>query len=479
MGATLEAVKNPFTEWVERYRNNPPRFVYEVLGVMPDKWQIQCLRAYGRGERKMSIRSSHGPGKTAVAAWMALHQLLFRFPQKTVVTAPSAPQLFDAFYVELKHWITKLPPDVQTLLEIKSDRIELKHATESSFLSCRTSRSDTPEALAGVHSKHVLLICDEASGIPEAIFEAAAGSMSGGAPGTGENATTLLIGNPVRTSGLFFDSHTRLKSTWWTMHVSAFDSPRVSDEYVQEMAEKYGEESNVYRVRVLGEFPLVDDDCVIPFTLVEAAQNRDVQANPDASIVWGLDVARFGSDKSALCKRKRNVVLEPVKVWSQLDLMELTGRIKHEWDDTQLSDRPTEILVDSIGMGAGVEDRLKELGLPARGINVSESPALGDTYRNLRTELWFAAKDWLSKLDCKLPKDDDKLAQELVIPKYGFTSNGKMYVESKDDMRKRGFASPDIADAFVLTFGGGAATSGWGPQPSWNKPMKREIRGIV
>ena len=473
MTAAVEPALNPFTRWVNRYRPNSARFVYEVLGVLPDKWQIKCLRAYDQGHRKMSIRSSHGPGKTAVASWMALHTLLFRYPQKTVVTAPSAPQLFDAFFVELKHWITKLPTDVQGLLEQKADRIELKGAAESSFLSCRTSRSDTPEALAGIHSANVLLICDEASGIPESVFEAASGSMSG------INATTLLIGNPVRTSGLFFDSHTRLKKSWWTMHVSAFDSPRVSDEYVQEMAEKYGEESNVYRVRVLGEFPLVDDDCVIPFTLVEAAQSREVTVNPDAAIVWGLDVARFGSDKSALCKRQRNVVLEPVKIWSQLDLMELTGRVKHEWDDTRLSDRPTEILVDSIGLGAGVTDRLRELGLPARGINVSESPALGDTYRNLRTELWFNAKDWLSKLDCRLPKDDDRLAQELVIPKYGFTSNGKMYVESKDDMRKRGFASPDVADAFVLTFASVAATTGWGPQVAWDQPIKREIRGIV
>ena len=471
---TAAPQQEQFESWLGRYRYHTARFVYEVLGILPDRWQIRVMRAYDRGERRISIRSCHGSGKTALASWLALHQMLFFFPQKTVVTAPSAPQLFDAFFVEFKHWVKRLPADLQGLLNVKSDRVELKSAPESSFLSCRTSRSDSPEALQGVHSDHVLLICDEASGIPEGVFEAASGSMSG------ENACTLLIGNPVRITGLFYDTHTRIADDWFTATVSAYDTRRVSQEFIDEMAKKYGEDSNVFRVRVLGEFPLVDDDCVIPFSYVEGAVNRETEANPDASIVWGVDVARFGVDKSTLCKRQRNVVLEPVKVWSQLNLMELSGRIMVEWTDTPTSERPTEILIDSNGIGAGVVDRLQELGLPVIGINVSESPALGDTYKNQRSELWFACKDWLAKLDCSLPADDKELARQLVQPRYTFTSGGKMVVETKEEMKKRGLSSPDIADALILTFAGLAATASWGTARStnWNQPLERGIEAI-
>src|SRR5690606_25246911 len=313
------------------------------------------------------------------------------------------------------------------------------------FISARTSRAEQPEALQGIHSDHVLLVADEASGVPEQVFEAAAGSMSG------ENATTILLGNPVRGSGFFYDTHHRLSGQWKTLRVSCEDSPRVSKAYIQEMAARYGEESNAFRVRVLGEFPLTDDDTVIPLELVEAATQRDVETNPHAPIVWGVDVARFGSDKSALAKRQANQLLEPVQTWSGLDTMQLTGVIKAAWDALTPSERPVEILVDSIGMGAGVVDRLRELGLPARGINVSESPSLGQTYSNLRAELWYKARAWLAARDSRLPPDDD-LKAELVSPRYKFTSSGKIQVESKDDMRKRGLPSPDRADAFVLTF---------------------------
>ena len=123
-------------------------------------------------------------------------------------------------------------------------------------------------------------------------------------------------------------------------------------------------------------------------------------------------------------------------------------------------------------------DRLRELGLPARGINVSESPALGQTYLNLRAELWHKAKAWLEKRDCKLPNNEDLIA-ELATVRYQFTSNGKIKIESKDDIRRRGMKSPDMADAFVLTFASDAAVASYGFKQGWNKPLKRNIRGIV
>lgn len=221
-------------------------------------------------------------GKSTTAAWAMLWFLIFRFPVKIVVTAPTSSQLFDALFAELKRWINELPDPLKEILDVKTDRVSHKAAPSEAFISARTSRAETPEALQGVHSDNVLLICDEAPAIPEAVFEAAAGSMSG------ESACTILLGNPTRSSGFFFDTHHRQANEWWTRKVSCVDSPRVAEDYVAEMAARYGEESNAFRVRVLGEFPQRDDDTAIPLELVEAAQNREVVVTDDEPIVWGL-----------------------------------------------------------------------------------------------------------------------------------------------------------------------------------------------
>lgn len=447
-------------------------FVREVLGEEPDPWQCDLLNAVAQGERRISVRSGHGVGKTACLSWLIIWWTLCRFPQKTVATAPTSSQLFDALASEVKGWIGKLPPELQALIEIKAERIELISKPSESFVAFKTSRAETPEALAGVHSENVLLIGDEASGIPEQVFEAASGSMSG------HTATTVLAGNPVRSSGLFYDTHHSLRDIWHTIHVSCADCSRVSSDFITDMARRYGEKSNAFRVRVLGEFPLADDDTVIPFDLMEAALKRDVTPKL-VKPIWGLDCARFGMDRSALAKRQGNVLTEKVKSWTQLDTMELAGRVKAEYDSCTESTKPSEICVDSIGLGAGVCDRLRELGLPARGINVSESPAMGHRFANLRAELMWAVRDWLSLRDCNICADD-ALGAELVMIKYKFTSSGKIQIESKADIKKRGFASPDVADSFILTFASSAvsATHGSSSSTSWSKPLKRIIKGI-
>ena len=465
-------MQNPYLDFVKRYHKAPVAFVEEVLGVTPDPWQKRLLELLAAGERKVSVRSGHGTGKSTVASWAMLWFMLTRVPVKVVVTAPTASQLFDALFGECRRWAKLLPPAVGELLEIKSDRIELKASPEESFISARTSRAEQPDALQGIHAEWVLLVVDEAPGVSEAVFESAGGSMSG------HNATTLLLGNPTRTQGYFYDTFHRLSGEWKNLHVSCLDSPRVSDDYVKEMSSRYGEGSNAYRVRVLGEFPVADDDTLIGLELAQTAIDRDVVQNPNAPILWGLDVARFGTDSSALCKRQANVVLEPVKTWKNLDLMSLTGAVLHEYESADFKMRPAEILVDSIGLGAGVVDRLRELNLPARGINVGESPAFKGQYANLRAELWSKAKAWLEARDCKLPRDE-RLVNELSSPRYSFMSNGKLKLESKDDMKRRGLVSPDVADAFVLTFASEAATGGGAYAPTWTKAVKRQIRGVV
>lgn len=461
---------NVFNEWVARYKDDPVLFVMEVLGVDPDPWQIKFLRAIARGDRKISVRSGHGVGKSTGSAWAMLWFFMTRSPVKVVVTAPTSAQLFDAMFAELKRWVGMLPLPLQELIDVKQDRVVFRAAPDEMFISARTSRAEQPEALQGIHSEHVMLVADEASGVPEQVFEAAAGSMSG------HSAVTLLLGNPTRSSGFFYDTHNRLSSEWTTFRVSCEDSPRVSADYVQEMKSRYGEDSNAYRIRVLGDFPRSDDDTVIPMELLESAKMRDVQGSLSSRPIWGLDVARFGNDSSSLCKRRGNVVPTSARVWKNLDLMQLTGAVVAEYELCEEADRPEEILVDSIGLGAGVVDRLRELGLPARGINVSESASFKGMYVNLRAELWYRALAWFEKRDVAIP-NDDRLISELATVRYKFASNGKRQIESKDEIKKRGLKSPDVADSFVLTFASDATTAlyGVGPKSSWSKPLKRNV----
>ena len=465
-----QQLEKAMDEWVRRYRPNPVLWVQEVLGVDPDDWQKEFLTAIARGDRKITVRSGHGVGKSTGSSWAMLWFFLTRSPVKVVVTAPTSAQLFDALFAELKRWVGELPEMWQSMITVKQDRIVFNAAPDEMFISARTSRAEQPEALQGIHSDNVMLVADEASGVPEQVFEAAAGSMSG------HSAVTLLLGNPTRSSGFFYDTHNRLASEWTVFKVSCADSPRVSQDYIDEMASRYGEDSNAFRVRVLGEFPRSDDDTMIAMDLIESARMRDVAVNPYAPVVWGLDVARFGSDSSALCKRKANVVLEPPRQWKDLDLMQLTGAVVAEYEALEEKDRPEVILVDSIGLGAGVVDRLVELGLPARGINVAESPSFGTQYRNLKAELWAKAKAWLERRDCLLP-NDSRLISELATVRYKFASNGKLQIESKEEIKKRGLKSPDVADAFVLTFAEEATVGlhGRSSSGSWSKPLKRNL----
>lgn len=468
------STENVFRQWVDRYHPDPVLFVQEVLGVDPDPWQIEFLKAIARGDRKISVRSGHGVGKSTASSWAMLWYFMTRSPVKVVVTAPTSAQLYDAMFAELKRWINSMPLPLQGLLTVKQERIEFNAAPTEMFISARTSRAEQPEALQGIHSENVMLVADEASGVPEQVFEAAAGSMSG------HNAVTLLLGNPVRSSGFFYDTHTRLADEWTTFRVSCLESPRVSDEYVKEMQTRYGEESNVYRIRVLGEFPRGDDDTVIAMDLLEQAVTRDVAPSQHAPVVWGLDVARFGSDRSALCKRQGNAMTEAIRTWKNLDLMQLTGAVVAEYEALAPSARPREILVDSIGLGAGVVDRLRELNLPARGINVAESPAMGGTYRNLKAELWYRAKAWLEARDCTMVRDDVLIA-ELATVRYSFTSGGKIQIEGKDEIRKRGLPSPDKADAFVLTFASDAIAGLYGSAGGnkWSQPLRRNLSRVA
>jgi phage terminase large subunit len=435
--------RNPFLTAMSRYARAPIGFVREVLHAEPDAWQLEALRAIARGHTRIAIRSGHGVGKTALAAWVMVWFANTRAPFKVAVTAPSAPQLFDALWPELVKWFTLLPMGWRSLWDITSDHITLK-GNQECFITARTSRPDKPEAMSGLHSTHILLVADEASGIDEAVYEAAGGSMS--SPG----AITLLIGNPTRSSGYFWRCHLMERDRWFTMRVSGLDSPRVTPDYVEETIRRYGRDSNAFRIRVLGEFPIADADTVIAASLVDDAMLRDVVLDPSAPAIWGVDVARFGDDASVLIKRHGSVVPEMPRRWRNFDTMQLAGAIKAEYDAAGTY-KPALIVIDVIGIGAGVVDRLHEQNLPILGVNVAEVPSTTGRYARLRDELWVRTREWLESRSVRLPRDD-QLRDDLVAPRYAFLSDGRLQVESKNAMRSRGLASPDSADALIHTF---------------------------
>lgn len=476
----MEAYENPFMEFVPLYYHDPVRMVEEVLGMdgsdaqhTIDPKQRELLAAVARGERRISVRSGHGVGKTAVLAWLIVWFILTRYPMKVVATAPTASQLFNALAAEVKKWIGRLPRPLQETLEIKSERIELRRDPAASFVAFNTSRAETPEAMQGVHSENVLLIADEASGVPDPVFEASSGSMAG------PNRQMVLAGNPVRSSGLFWQTFNKedVAKKWYKIHISAVGHPRIPEDFITDMASRYGENSNAFRVRVLGEFPLADDDTIIPFELAESAMNRDVKPI-DVKPIWGLDVAAKGKNNSALAKRKGNVLLEPVKSWNGLDTMELVGRVKEQWDSCPLDMRPDAICIDSIGIGAGVADRLHEMGLPALSINVGESSSMKDRFANLKAELWWSVREWFEPRDVNISRDT-KLRDQLINIKVKPTLTNKIGIETKDQLKARGVESPDEAEAFVLTFAVPAMRAGGkSTKQSWNKPLKRIIPGL-
>ena len=197
--------------------------------------------------------------------------------------------------------------------------------------------------------------------------------------------------------------------------MSCLDSKLVSPDFVRQIAATYGETSNAYRVRVLGEFSLHEDDTLIAAELVDAAMNRDVVLDTKEPLIYGLDVARFGDDRTVLCKRQGSVMIE-YRSWGGTDLMQTCGRVMHE----AAIDKPAEICIDSIGLGAGVADRLREQGLNVRDVNVSEVSALNPQASKLRDELWMTVRDWLAQRACRLPRSEE-LRAELVGPTYGFS----------------------------------------------------------
>lgn len=436
--AAAETVKS-----IKAWAVDPGLFVKQCFGCEPEKWQAQALASLVQHDR-IAIRSGHGVGKTTFLSWAVLWWLSTRYPAKVACTAPTAHQLKDVLWAEIGKWIRKMPKPLQDQFIINTQQITLIGAEQESFAVARTARRENPEAFQGFHSDNMLFIVDEASGVDEAIFETGKGAMST------KGAKTIMTGNPTRTSGYFYDAFHRNKDYWLKLAIPCEASSLVDVAFIKEMAENYGISSNIYRIRVLGEFPLSASDGIIPVSLIEAATVREVQQTI-SPWYWGLDIARFGDDRSVLIKRRGNTCLEQPRVWRQLDNMQLAGAVAAEYFATEEKSRPKSIFVDATGM-AGVGDRLRQLGLPSVDVVVGANAPSYEPYQNIKAQLWFKAREWFMSKDVAMVNNQD-LVGELAIMNYSFhDKTGKKIVSSKEEIKDKYKKSPDLADAFVLTF---------------------------
>lgn len=428
----------------QRFKDDPAFFHREVLGYEPWEKQLEISLSI-RDHRNTAIRSNNGSGKTYHMAREALRFLYAYGPDAVVIdTAPTWTQVENQFWRNLRDAYQRASyPLGGHLLKTKLD------IDETWFAIGLANDEHNMEGFQGWHAKSMLVIFDEASGISPKIYEAALGAMAGG-----HTVRFVLIGNPTQNSGPFYDAFK--DPTFNKIHISAFDTPNVQAkaqivpglvtwDFVEEVRKKYGEDSDIYRVRVLGNFPLRASDTLISIDGVERSFNADRELVNQEDHRFGLDPARFGDDDSAFVERKGNWA-RVVEVVNGNDTMTLAGK-----GARLLRDNPNASLwIDIIGLGAGIYDRLKEqpdIADRVYGVNVAGKPRDETEYLNIRIESWANVRDWLR--DAVLEKHE--AFYELAQPKYKISSAGKLQLEGKDDMKKRGVKSPNVGDALALT----------------------------
>jgi phage terminase large subunit len=477
---------------VRRIQRDPVWFAREILGF--EAWSKQRLILESvRDNDATAVRSCHGIGKTATAAEVVLWFLAAFGPECLVVTtAPTWRQVKDLLWREIRKAYKRGEGFYQGHLT----ETRLDFAPDWYAVGLSTNQ---PENFQGYHAPHLLFVVDEASGVRQAIFEAAEGFL------TAAGSRTLLIGNPTQIGGEFHSAFHGSRSLYNAIHVSAFDTPAftgeaVSDkvarvlpskQWVERMKTKYrvadkderggsGVRLNpVYEVRVLGQFPSQGERAVVPMYEVENAQARELPMPEPTEAgavmsdelrellesswpaVVSCDVARFGDDETVIALRQGKRV-RIVEVIQGQDTMETAGMLLRyaRANVHPLYGKPL-IAVDDTGVGGGVTDRLRELsredGNSFRVIafNGSNSPAESnaDEYPNARSELWFEfAEDWLPELDLD---DDEDLLADLCAPQYNVDSKSRRVVEPKDETKKRLGRSPDRADAVMIAFSRG------------------------
>ena len=440
MSSLTTAQRNKFRRLIKRWQKSPLQFVEEALKAEPTPQQREALIALAKPGAHVTIRSGHGTGKSTVFAWAILWHVICFDNSKCPVTAPTGHQLKDIIWAEISLWHALLPPALRDMLEIGTDRVAMRSKEKRRFAVARTARRETPDALQGFHAKNILFAIDEAPGVDEKVFEVAQGALS--TPG----ARVIMAGNPTRVTGYFYESHQPDKSDRWTqLSFSCLDSPLVGKEYPLDVAQAYGEDSDTYRIRVLGEFPKGTIAQLFPIDLVNEAMKRKcgVTQYNFAPKILGVDVAWEGDDSSAIFLRQ-GIASELLGVYHQMNNMDLASMVIQF-----ANERNVDAVFVDIGWGSGVIDRMRQLGYEPTPVNFGGSSSK-ERYQNKRTQMWCEMKLWLE--DGGVMPEDHRLRQDLVGPQYEFRSNGRLILERKKDMKKRGLRSPDLGDALALTF---------------------------
>lgn len=436
------------------YYYNPLHFVIDIIRAKPTKQQQEVLRAfeYSRGKNEynvdfeqvwVAVKSGQGPGKTTLAAWLIMWFLATRHNAFVPCTAPTSTQLKSVLWRELAKWQERSL--IKDWFELTSYKFSVKGHESKWYAIARTSNK--PESLQGLHEDNMFFVIDEASGIPEEMMEVIHGTL------TNEGAYCFMIGNPTTISGTFYNAFHKDKKLWKTFTMNSEKSERVSKEHIQRMRAKYGEHTDVYRVRVLGEFPSGATDSMFGIDEVTKMMNRELPEPTIMKAIYGVDVARFGDDKTVIARRI-GMTIEILGEYFGKDTMETSGILLNFIKNDLEKGFEVYCNIDDTGVGGGVTDRMRELGHAGKHnavinpVNNGSKAFDYDYYANKGSELWGRIKE--QKDNLKIPNDDDLLV-EMTSRKKMMTSSGTLRLESKQDMKKRGLTSPDKTDAISLT----------------------------
>lgn len=445
-----------YSKVVDIYYNDRIGFVEDIIfnnkkGYRLDTKQAEILKDLDNGKRSLAVKSGKGVGKSCMGSWIIIHYLVTRPRCIITATAPSANQLGDVLWPEIKRWMTFMASKdnpigqlIASQFKWTSETVYHKKYGDIWFAAARTATKDNPQSLAGRHSEYNLNFVDEASDVSDKAIEIMEGNY-----GTKETIT-ILMGNPVNITGNYYRIFNEKNPTYTCHTISCLDSRIASLDFIEKMAKRYGEESDIYKSQVLGEFPQTSTSSFIPYSMARKcvrlfdknSQGKDVMK------CMGVDVGYTG-DSSVIAYRTGNV-FDKWKEIQNKDPIQLAEIVARE----AIKFKPRYIMIDSNGIGIGCSRRLKQLleGQPIDilEVNVSSNASDDRVYFRLRDELWGRFKEELRLCSVSLwDNEDEDLCGELSSPMYKV--DGVIKVESKPDMKKRGVKSPNIADAHILT----------------------------
>lgn len=454
-------------EEISKYYADPVGFVNFAFpwneGVLTgfhglDEWQEDLLNEIGaaimqRGFNgvdavdpiQVAVSSGHGIGKSALTAMIILWIMSTRPFCKGVVTANTAPQLKTKTMSELAKW-AKLCITSEWF-EVTSMSIFHQSFPETWRVDALTSREEASEAFAGLHCANStpFYIFDEASAIPEKIWEVAKGGLTDGEP------MHICFGNPTRKSGSFFECFGRYRHRWITRQIDSRKAKMTNKKLIQEWKDDYGEDSDFFRVRVRGVFPNASDMQFIPSDVVSDAMKREPgRYIPDDPLICGVDLARGGDDNCMIqfrrgkdAKSEKTYRIPGEKSRDSMRVISLLTEVLNRH-------KPDVTFVDETGLGGPIVDRLNQLGYHVVGVNFGGKADDDKHYRNKAAEMWARGRQWL--IDGGAIPDDPQLEMEMTVREYDHNDKDQLVLERKPDMKKRGVPSPDWADALFLTF---------------------------